>query len=217
MTFDEIVTEIKDRLNLTSSEATTRVGRGVNRIYKRVTTTCSMNLTRNVVGVSANTSIGSSLVTFANVEKITRVYDDSVSSERPRELREMTLMALRELNVRESDQARFWAVQSTTDNDVVVRLDIEALSVFALKADGLSTVATLSGSQVPVIPESFHDILIVGVLIDEYQKMEKPVFARDAKMEFEQRMSELRYFLAKNAYIDSYQNSKPPRRWYEWY
>ena len=76
---------------------------------------------------------------------------------------------------------------------------------FTLYADALSTVTTLSGSQKPDFPESFHDILIYGAMADEYFKMEKPQMAQMFDQKFEQRLSDLRGFIAKTAYLDQYQ------------
>lgn len=212
MTFTEIVDEVKSRLNLVSSDSTTRIGRTVNRVYRRVTAQTGLNLTRTVLAKSANTSIGSPIVTFTDVEKIIRVYDDSSGT--PREIQEVMLTTLREKNPRDSDQAEYWAVQSMTDDDVVIRLDIEPLSVFAIKADGFLTVTTLSGTDVPLFPESFHDLLVEGALVEEYYKMEKIQLARDAKGMYEQLLSEFKYFLNKSAYIEIYQSAdNPVRRW----
>src|SRR5688572_25581107 len=78
MTFDEIVTEITSRLNLTSSEATTRVGRLVNRKYRRITTKCGMKNTRRVTA-SMNTVSGTQTMTVTSMEHVDRIIDDSAS------------------------------------------------------------------------------------------------------------------------------------------
>jgi hypothetical protein len=75
-------------------------------------------------------------------------------------------------------------------------------SVYNLSADVLAigTDMTADG-DVPTFPEDFHDILVEAVLKDELSKMEKLQYSRDAERKFEKRLSELRYFLAKRAYL----------------
>ena len=195
MTFDQIVTACADRLNLTTSTATTRLGLAVNRVYKKVTTAVGISaLARRSVAASANTSIGSTTVTFTGVEKITRVYDDTSGT--IRQIDEVTFDELRDKNPG-TGQATEWAVQSQTSSTVVIRLNSTAQSVYALKADGFATTSTLSGSNEPAFPESFHDILVEGVLYDEYKKLEKVALAKESKAEYEQRLSDLRMWHAK--------------------
>lgn len=215
MTFTEIQTEILDRLSINTTDAQTRVGRAINRLYKRITTTCGLNTTRQVIGASQNVTIGNPVVTFTSIEKIVRVYDN-VPTGTLKELKELPLIQLMEIKPKDSDSPTYWAHQSGTGTSVSIRLDVNPLTGFNLKADGYSTVATLSGSDVPVIPESFHDILIAGVLADEYKKAEKIELARDEKLEFEQRLSDLRYFLAKSAFKDIHQDSKVTIKYFDY-
>jgi hypothetical protein len=76
---------------------------------------------------------------------------------------------------------------------------------FTLYADGYVNVSTLSGSDIPDFPESFHDILIWGAMADEYRKMEKLPLMQDAEANYEKRLSDLRMFIAKSSYLDIYQ------------
>ena len=76
MTFTEIVTEIKERLNLTSATSTTRVGRLVNVLYKRVTNSLNIDLSRRSIGVVETTTPGIATVTWSDCEKTERVIDD---------------------------------------------------------------------------------------------------------------------------------------------
>lgn len=202
MTFTEIVDEILDRLNLTSPEAETRVGRAVNRLYKAVTTSTGLNTTRTILGVSGTLADTTSEVTFSGVEKLHRVYD--ISSGTARDLKQLTIYQIRERKPVESSTPKYWAVQTTGATTVVIRVDIIAADTMTLYADGTTTVSTLSGSNVPVIPESFHDILVEGVLKDEYKKLEKNDLAKDSLTEYKQRLADLQQFLAKSAYIDMY-------------
>jgi hypothetical protein len=51
-------------------------------------------------------------------------------------------------------------------------------AAFTLQADGYERADTLTGSQEPAFRESFHDILIEGVLADEYRKLEATLAGR---------------------------------------
>ena len=208
MTFAEIVSAVQDRLNLTSSASTTRIGKLVNIYYKRTTTSIGLaQVSRPVVGTSIACTIGSPLVTFTNMEKVTRVYYLSGTSKKY--LDEVTLDQLLEIPLPPtSDNPKLWAPQSYTNDDVVIRMDVNAATGFALKADGFAVAGTLSGSNTPVFPESFHDILIEGVLQDEYKKMEKLQLAQISSNIYEQRLSDLRYWAAKSLYLDIHQGKR---------
>lgn len=195
-----------DRLGLVHAEADTRIGRAVNRIYKKVTTDVGINLTRTVLASPQSTTIGSRSVTFTGMEKITRVH--MLVGSNHKTLKEISLLQMREQGtVTTSDQPKSWAVLSVAGTSVTIIIDATPETSYTIYADGSSTVSTLSGSQVPVIPESFHDILVTGVLIDEFQRMSNRQDSADCRAEFEQRMEKLRYHLAKSAYQEIYTDS----------
>lgn len=207
MTYTEIVAEILDRLNLTSSIASTRVGREVNQIYRALTTTLGLNTSR-LASVSATTSISSSQVTFSGVEKLERVWlvdsDGNAGL-----LSEVMVNELRGITLPSSDLPRRYAIWNITSDTVTIQLDSVAVTVYTIYADGTSTLSTLSGSSEPAFPESFHDIIIDGVLAREYAKLEKVPLARDAEGRYERRLSDLRLFIAKSAMLEIVQGSKP--------
>ena len=200
MTFAEIQTEVKSALNLTSTVADTRIGLMINRYYKRITR--SMGIpegTRISLTASANTSIGSSTVQFTSVEKVSRVW--YLSGTDKVFLTEVSLDELRDLSaLASSDTPTKWAQSSFTDNDVSIQFNTTAASVFAMKADCYATIATLSGSNVPQFPESFHDVLVYGVLKEEQKKMGHKAEASDSKAEYETGLSDLRMWFAKSKY-----------------
>lgn len=205
MTFTEIQTEILERLNLTSAEATSRVGRAINRLYGTITSSISLDTSRNELGVPATIVLGESELTFAGVEKVFRVFD--TSSGRIKELKEVTLFQIREENPGTGMPTK-WAVITIDADSVTIRVNTVAQTAFTIYADGLTSLPTLSGSDIPIIPKSFHDVLIEGVLKDEYQKLEKPQSAKLALDTYNQRMSDLRMFLTKSAYKDVYQGQR---------
>lgn len=205
MTFTEIVTEITDRLNITSSASTARIGREVNRYYKRLTTSLNLKTSRRTT-VTGNTSIGSQTVTFTSVEKIDRVVDNSASEWCI--LDEKTYDELRDRKAVSGVPTK-WAVKTRGATSVVILLDTLASDVRTLTADGETTVSTLSGSDVPAFPESFHTILVDRVLADEYKKSEKGDLARIALADYEQGLSDLKMYIAKQAYLLIRQGETP--------
>jgi hypothetical protein len=197
MTFDEIVTEIKDRAGLSSATAITRIGREVNIHYKVVTSELGIAPTsRPVIAASANTTIGSPNVTFTSMVKVDRVRDQNVTPYR--NLDEVSLDELMRETPASSSSPQRYAIEEMTGTSVIIRLDVLAATVFALKADGVETVATLSGTDVPNFPVDFHDILVEHVLGQELDKQEKGSgmshlgYAKD-------RMSRLRLHIARSA------------------
>lgn len=199
MTFTELVDELKDQLNLRRTDSATRLGRAVNARYKRVTSAIGLRSSRQATSITANTTIGSTLVTFAlsKVERITDARSGSI-----RVLDEVLIDELLEENARTDDHPTRWALQLSAPDTVTVRTDALAQTQFELRADGLSPAGTLSGSMEPQFAEDFHDILIFGVLADEYRKAEKVKLAQEMEEMFERRLSDLRMFIAKSAYLE---------------
>lgn len=195
MTFDEIVSEVADRLNLTSPVAITRLGRAVNVHYRRLTSSLGLQVARRITGVTANMSLGLQLVTFTGIEKIERILDDTTGS--TTELTEVTLEEIRSVNPTTA-APKLWAVETMGAGSVTVRFDCAAQDTRQLKADGLQTASTLSGSQTPAFNQDFHDILVEGPIADELRKQEKESLAKEAQAMADRRTSELRFFIAKN-------------------
>ena len=78
MTFTELVQAVMDRCDLTSSDATARVGREINSYYKRVTSTLGLVTARRTT-VQQNATPGVRYLTFSGIEKVLSVQDRSVT------------------------------------------------------------------------------------------------------------------------------------------
>jgi hypothetical protein len=195
MTFTEIVAEVMDRLNLTSSAATTRVGRAVNRIYREVGTSIGMSFSRSTA-VSEVVTVTNPEVTFSGTEKILQVW--TITGTKPNILDEVMLAELREVAAPSSDTPHKWAVRVTGSNFVTIRLDAVPATAYTLYAEVIAEVTTLSGSDEPAFAESFHDLIVDGVLKDEYKKLEKRQLAADSEATYQRRLSDLRMFMAKS-------------------
>lgn len=202
MTFTEIVDEICDRLNLTSTTATARVGRLVNICYRQITSSIGLNTARRTE-VQADATIGSQLLTFSGIEKVISVIDKSSGSNRF--LDEVTVDELDRSPIADSDTPTKYAIYRTNAATVQIKLNVVPQTAFTLYAPGIVETATLSGTQEPAFPESYHDILVSGVLAEEYMKLEKGSLSRREQMKFEDRLGDLRIFIAKSPQQDIYQ------------
>lgn len=195
MTFTQIVEDIMNRLNLSSDSAEIRVGRGVNRTYRKVTTAIGLQMSRRGT-VQANVTMGVSTLVFPNTEKIIDVYNRSNTPYS--KLEQVTLDELRdEMPYPASDNPSRWAAHSHTADAVTIEFNRIPQTAFTLYADAHQVVADLSGVQEPAFPESFHDVLIEGTMMDEYRKLEKPAMAAMCQKEFEKLISDLKMWVAK--------------------
>ena len=200
MDFTSIRTEIADRLGITSTASLTRLGRLINIVYREIGTSIGLQWSRHTAA-SVTTVVGTAEQTFTGVEKIERVwYEDSNAN--PHILKEVTLGELRNEASASSNKPAFYAVIQVTSNTVKVRLDKKPSSAYTLNADGTVEVADLSGTNEPAFSESFHDIIIEGVLKGEYRKIRDFQAARESERTFKERMSDLRYFYGKSNYLD---------------
>lgn len=214
MDYTTIVEEVMDRLNLSSSEAQDRIGRGINRVYRRVTTAIGMQPARRTT-VSESTTAGSSSVTFNGTEKIISVVLRTVSPYRT--LKEVTVDELEEdMPFSTSNSPDQYAIFSHTSNTVTIMINKIPSSTYLLYADVHAATAELSNIDEPAFPESFHDVIVEGVLADEYRKMEKAELAQIAKAEYEKILSDLKMFIATSVYKDQYAG-KMPRTGAWWY
>lgn len=201
MIFEELVGEVCERLNLTSDDAKSRVGRDLNTRYRRVTTTIGLQTSR-FVQTSKAATIGNRSITFTGVEKLLAVIDKTSGIDVP-----LTQITMDEMHITplRGDPPRKFVVTNMHANTVTIYIDSTPATAFTLYADGQASVTTLSGSQTPDFPESFHDILIFGAMADEYRKMDKPQLAMMAEKDYESRLSDLRMWIAKSAYQETYQ------------
>ncbi len=198
MTYQEVLDRIAERLGIPGSAASSlaRIGRSINDVYREVSTSIGLDLSRRVPGNTAATTPGVQTVTFTGMEKIERLIDDTSGSIRV--LTEVTYDQIQHINPALQDLAKKYAVESWTGTSVTIRLDVLPQTVYNLKADGYVTISTMVDSDVPAFPESFHDILIDGVLVDEYMRLEKTALADRAQERFDKRLSDLRMWRAKS-------------------
>lgn len=216
MTFDEIVSRVCVRFNLTSDEAIARVEEEVNERYMEVISTVGLNTSAQSDAVS-ETEEGSRFVTFGeedngSVMKVETVKDRNVNETSPRILQELTAEEMMEESLTTWPPTK-WAVYRVGPGFVTIQLNAEAeADDYELEADILEDTAELSGEDEPQFPRPFHDILVHGAMAIEADKKEKSTRQNRFEMKFEKRLSELRYFLATSMGRRMWSGRRPRRR-----
>lgn len=210
MTFEELVSETADRLNLTSTDAFARIGRSINERYGWLCT--SMGLQTAVQEVaSATTTIGSNLLTFGpspiKVQKVDSVFNPAYP--KPNTLNEITIDVMRNL-IFTTDPAQNYCVYRMGADRVTLMLDSQASTAYELRADVIADKATLNGADVPTFPAAYHDLLIYGAMATELDKTQNYDMAAVQEQRYQDRSAELRLFIAKSAYKDIYQGRTGP-------
>lgn len=204
MTFTDIQTEIADRLNLTSTAALARIGRSINERYKWMASELGFSTIQRVA-VSANTVVGNRSLVFAG-EKVLAVYNPLLTSPAG-VLGEITMDEMRNQTAG-SDPARQYAIQLMGASTVTIYLGSTPATIYALTADMLANLATLSGAQIPAFAEDYHNMLVYGGMATELDKMEKYDLSQKKEAQFNGRLAELRFYIAKSAYLDIHQGKK---------
>jgi hypothetical protein len=202
LTFTEIRTEILNRMNLVGTDASTRVGSAINRHNARICAELGLDAIAYVQRTST-TSIGTRTLAFSNIEKIDRIRDATTSAS----LRFLTEDSFHDLKSMQpgSGAPNKWAVQSVTASTVTVVFDNTPDAEYTIQADGQSTTTDLSGSDVPAIPKSFHDILTWYVLAEEYLRKEKVEIAKAYEIKATELLRALQFKFADSATKDTRQ------------
>lgn len=216
MTFDEIVDEVMEVLNLTSDAARLRVGKFVNRRYRRVLSAIGLDTSRRVsLDQVIDFSVAPYDTSLPNVEipltKIIRV-QLMIDGVRPKLLDEMTFDEITEREPVDGNPSA-WAVKLMDAVTTTITLDnFPTTEAFTLRMEGYVNVTNLEDDDVPAFPEDFHEILIEGAKADELRKMEKYPMAAESEQIYVSRLSDLQMFVAVSAYKDQ-QQAKNSTQW----
>lgn len=200
MTFLDLQEATMDALNLSSTDARTRVKSHLNLRLREVQSSCNLAKTRRGLR-TVTTASGSGTAVASGVSKVFGLYDDTVLK------RPLQEISLNELFARATSDARVdtptvYAVDLHTADDILLRFHPTPNAALALDADVLLEGTDLSADgDEPAIPDDFHDILIHGAIASEYAKKEQMRAAQMYEAKFEKRLKELRYFLVKSAYL----------------
>ncbi len=211
MTFDQIVSDVMDRLNLTSQDARDRVGKRLNDRYKQVTSAINLITSRRIdstitVDPTDPDSILPDLV-VEGMEKIVRIKYLT---------RTLECKSYDDVTRRDSStgQTRAYAIKRMGAGEVTITLDRWPDASFFLKIEGYELADELADDAEPAFPSDFHNVLIEGVMADELRKMEKPQLAQIADNKFTERLSALRMFIAVEGYNDLIPGKNQRRRYW---
>jgi hypothetical protein len=200
MTVNEMVEYIAEDLGTPGADTKMRIAHALNLRYKQVTSAIGMSPTRREE-LNATAVIGDRFMTFTGAEKLDVVFRKIGTKNIV--ITEVTDDEMLKLPVRTEPPTNF-SIFSTAPANVTIQLDCTPTTQFILYAHVLGDATTLTGNDQPAFPESYHDLLIHGVKADEYRRREKMQLAKEAELAFQQRLSDLRMFLAKSAYLDIY-------------
>lgn len=206
MTFEQLKAVVKDYCNLSSPDADTRVGKSINRHYRRVTALCGLDTPFRTVTRTVSTTTTVRTVQFTEIEKIDRIIDATTAAS----IRPLEQVSLDEIQLTQSVDAApsKWAYHSTTSDDVTILMDTAPTAVYSLQATGTVTLSDLSGSDEPAFPESFHDILSWYVVAEEMVRKEKPQLAAYYEQKSRELLGELKMLLADSPSYSTKQASR---------
>lgn len=203
MTFLNLQDRVMGRLNLSSTEARSRIKNFLNERYRRLQTSINLGKVRRST-MTFPTVNGTYTYSPTNVIKVfTMAYPAG-----NRVLAEQTLDQLRVIDPDNSQTGppRAYAVTQYTAIGLQVYIWPKPDAAYTIQLDGLLKGTDLSlDADVPAFPEDFHDILEFGATADELEKMEKPDQAAGFEDRAERRSRDLRYFMSKSAYLYSQQ------------
>jgi hypothetical protein len=209
MTFNDIVAEEAARLNLSSIDALARLGRETNIRYKRLTTSLGLVTSRRAT-VTATATPGSQYITITSIEKLITLSDPTVTPNRVLDV--VSFEEIRTNPQSATDSPTKYAIAVMGATSVEVFLEAPAVTAFTLTADVHEIKSTLKGTDEPAFSESYHDILVEGVMSDELRKKGDLSGAGIAENMYEKRLGELKYWVAKSSWQDIVQNKFVRRR-----
>lgn len=222
MTFYEIVTRVMARLNISSTTSESRISDTVNDVYKAVTSAIGLETSRQETTTFTVNSTSATYATlpeieFEDMEKVIHIDYLASATARPEPLEQITYNSLLEMKTENRRPYRF-AVKSMNAHTVTIRLDgyPTGNTNFILRVTHLENAATLEAADEPAFPESFHDVLVNGAMAIEYAKMEKAGLSQMFQRQYELRLSDLRMYIAKAAYMDAVQAKDRRQGPYPW-
>lgn len=213
MTFVQLQDRVMGRVIRTSSESRDRVKEFINERLRAVQSNLGLGRLRRGTVSLATTADTATLSTTGLV----KVFTAAIPAEN-RVLREVSLdsMRMKDPGLITTGAPEEYAVKSAGATLLVLSLWPKPDAVYTLSIDGLLTGTDMSAdSDVPAMPEDFHDLLIFGALADEYDHDGDTKLSGRMEAKYQQRVSDLRYFLAKSAYKRDKGNDYDPYAW--WY
>lgn len=212
MTFKNLQDRVMGRLNLTSTEARTRIKAFLNERYRKLQTSVGLGRVRfGTVGF--NTVAGTFTYSPATLIKpMTIMYP---AGNRVLAQKSMDEIRMMDPDSSQTGEPEAFVLQQFGATTCTIYVWPKPAGIYALSVDGIIAGTDMSGdSDVPVIPEDFHDILEFAATADELMKMEKPTLADKMETKVELRTRELRYFIGKSTYLGLQQGSASELFWW---
>ncbi len=198
MTLDEMVTQVAQRLNLTSTAALARIAKDIQECYGTVLGAVGMPTSSRGV-VHSDTEASNQYLTFYSVQKLLSVFKVAGQPLWEKSFDEMRLLTPG------SGSPNGYAISTIADNSVTIFFDNVPSAIETVYADALLDLSALQGGDSPAFPNLYHDMLVHGAMEIELNKMEKPDLADREGAKFQGMLGDLRYFIAKSAYLSRWQ------------
>jgi hypothetical protein len=189
------------RLGLTAESQRLRIRDEINDRLRQVTSTLNLGRTRRASKTFTTVS-GTATVVASGISTLETLYDPT-TRKRPLEEVSMPWIRARDAASSVTGAPEVYAVQTHTNDVLTLRLYPKPDAVYSLLADVFATGTELdSPEDEPAFPSDFHDLLVDGVLADEYNRVEKArPMAQAHEAKFEKRLSELRLHVARSAWL----------------
>lgn len=204
MTADEIVNFVADQLNLSAPDAKSRILKELNVRYRQLTSSIGLITTRRAE-VSQPMTLNSQFVTFSGVERLDSVFykttHNSVVTNKTIDM--ITDEEMITETLLKSNPSKF-SLYNVSPTAITIKVNsiVTTGTPPTLFAHAFVDASTLTGPSQPAFPESFHDILVHGVEADEYRRKHQNDEAQMSEQKYENRLSDLRMFIAKTAWQD---------------
>lgn len=233
MTFVTLQNRILNRLNLTTTTARSRIKDFINERYRAVATSVGLvsrvrfgTVTFPTVNGQYEYQLAAAILTPNNVGDVIHAQTLTYVAGN-RILLESTLDSLRVTdpgNLRTGFPVR-WAQHKyqrsggvTTTNVAQVYMWPKPDAVYTIQVDGILSGVDLSNdTDVPVLPDDFHDVLELFATADELYKESHADQAKIFEQKAEARLRELRYFIEKSVYCGLQQGEHGAWWWGYWW
>jgi hypothetical protein len=188
------------RLNWSAPANRELVKTFLNDRLREVQSSLGLAATRRGLTTVATTAANS----FSTITSIAKVIGIVDTTDLKRPLREVTVHEIRQKDPASevTGLPEDYAIFKHLADSVQVLWYPQPDAVYTLSVDALLAGTELSAnSDEPTFPEDFHDLLVHAAEADAWRRLEKDMMAESAERRFEKRLSELRYFIAKSAYL----------------
>lgn len=206
MTFLELQNNTLTRVSRTSADARARVKTFLNERMRTLQTSLGLGRTRRG-SVSLNTVAADSTLITTGIVKVETITLPALN----RSLLEKSMDTLRRMDASNTSSGSplFYAIEKVNARSLSLFFWPKPDAIYSLTIEGILVGTDMAAdADVPGLPEDFHDILITGALITEYDRDNNDKQAESMERKFEIRKRELRYFIAKTNSLHSRSNDQ---------